>query len=75
MSTDLSQFSEEYINYDEGPVIVGLSVAIGILSLVSVGLRLWAKNMKGVQFGLEDWLIIACVVRQLETGSAGRRLN
>ncbi|KAL1858013.1 hypothetical protein Daus18300_010125 [Diaporthe australafricana] len=56
---DLSQFSQEYIDYDEGPAVVGVSIAVGLLALASVGLRLWARHMKRVALGIEDYLIIA----------------
>lgn len=59
---DLSQFSQEYIDYDEGPAVVGVSIAVGLLALASVGLRLWARHMKRVALGVEDYLIIVCVV-------------
>ncbi|KKY39872.1 putative integral membrane protein [Diaporthe ampelina] len=58
---DLSQFSQEYIDYDQGPAVVGVSIAVGLLALASVGLRLWARHMKRVALGVEDYLIIACV--------------
>lgn len=62
-SASLSQFSQEYIDYDDGPAMVTACTVIGVLSLVVVGLRLWARKMKGATFGPEDWLIIVCVVR------------
>lgn len=58
----LDQFSQEYIDYDEGPGMVAACIVVGLLSLVVVGLRLWARKIKGMTYGLEDWLIIACVV-------------
>lgn len=61
---DLSQFSQEYIDYDQGPAVVGVSIAVGLLALASVGLRLWARRMKRVALGIEDYLIIVCVVRK-----------
>ena len=67
---DLSQFSPEYIDYDEGPAVVGVSVAVGLLALASVGLRIWARHIKRVPLGIEDYLIIVCVVRKtLSDGS------
>lgn len=60
---DLSQFSQEYIDYDQGPAVIGVSIAVGLLALASVGLRLWARHIKRVSLGIEDYLIIVCVVR------------
>ncbi|KAK7722818.1 hypothetical protein SLS63_009092 [Diaporthe eres] len=60
-AVDLSQFSQEYIDYDQGPAVVGVSIAVGLLALASVGLRLWARRMKRVALGIEDYLIIVCV--------------
>lgn len=60
---DLSQFSQEYIDYDQGPAVIGVSIAVGLLALASVGLRLWARHIKRVPLGIEDYLIIVCVVR------------
>lgn len=62
-SASLSQFSQEYIDYNDGPTMVTTCTVIGILSLAVVGLRLWARKMKAATFGPEDWLIIVCVVR------------
>lgn len=60
-SEDLSQFSQEYIDYDQGPAMIVTCVVFGLLSLFTVGLRLWARKIKGVSFGVEDWLIVVCV--------------
>lgn len=64
-SENLQQFSQEYIDYDDGPGMIASCVVVGILALFIVCLRLWARKMKGATFGLEDWLIIVCVVRIL----------
>lgn len=61
-SANLRQFSQEYIDYNDGPAMISSCTVIGVLALVTVGLRLWARKMKGASFGLEDWLIIVCVV-------------
>lgn len=62
-SAALQQFSQEYIDYNDGPGMIASCTVVGILAVTVVGLRLWARKMKGASFGLEDWLIIACVVR------------
>lgn len=57
----LDQFSQEYIDHDDGPAMVTSCVAVGVLALLIVGLRLWARKLKGLAYGVEDWLIITCV--------------
>ncbi|KAI3401449.1 hypothetical protein diail_10883 [Diaporthe ilicicola] len=76
---DLSQFSQEYIDYDDGPAIVGVSIAVGLIALASVGLRLWARHMKRVALGVEDYLIIPlligtviCAIFAVHLGRVGR---
>ncbi|KAI7784294.1 integral membrane protein [Diaporthe eres] len=78
-AVDLSQFSQEYIDYDQGPAVVGVSIAVGLLALASVGLRLWARRMKRVALGIEDYLIIPlligtviCAIFAVHLGRVGR---
>lgn len=44
--------------------IIWSSVPLLFVTLIVVGLRLWARKIKGLSFGLDDWLIIICVVCQ-----------
>ncbi|POS73662.1 hypothetical protein DHEL01_v207948 [Diaporthe helianthi] len=74
-AADLSQFSQEYIDHDRGPAIIGVSIAVGLLALVTVGLRLWARHMKRVALGIEDYLIIVCVPLVIGTVICAVRLG
>lgn len=58
-------------DYDDGPTLLGTAIAMTIVALVFVGLRLWARRVKEVTLGWDDWLIFASLVwpREKLTGS------
>lgn len=63
MSSDLPGIPPEVISYNAGPAIISSLTAACVVALLVVGLRLWARRIKGLVLGLDDWLIIACTVR------------
>lgn len=61
--SSLSEIPPNTLNYNAGPLIIWSLASICVVMLVIVGLRLWARRIKGLMFGLDDWLIIVCTVR------------
>ena len=48
---------------DQRPTILGLSIAFPIISIVAVLLRFESRRVSRVQFGSDDWTILAALVR------------
>lgn len=69
---DLAQLLAYFYSQDAGAAVVWPLVTVCVLVLLVVGLRLWARRIKGLDFGLDDWLIIACTVRLLSSASFSR---
>ncbi len=55
-------------------MVIALAAAFTFLSLLSVGLRIWARQVKRLTLGPDDILIILAVVCR-HVGSGCRSLN
>jgi hypothetical protein len=58
----LSHFPPEYVDFNDGGVVVRTTIAMSILSTLVVGLRVYARFSDGTLMKLDDWLIIASLV-------------
>ncbi|KAH8669047.1 hypothetical protein BX600DRAFT_266594 [Xylariales sp. PMI_506] len=47
-----------YNSYDGSPILIQLSIVMPILSVIAVGLRIWARRRRQTKLGIDDWLII-----------------
>lgn len=54
--------SSDSDNYNEGPTVLRTSIAVTVLASLVVALRLWARRIKKLAFGLDDWIILAAMV-------------
>lgn len=54
--------SSDFENYNEGPTVLRTSIAVTVLASLVVALRLWARKIKKLAFGLDDWIILAAMV-------------
>lgn len=61
----LPEIPQYLFDENAGAGVIWPLVTLCVLMLIVVGLRLWARRIKGLALGLDDWLIIACTVRQL----------
>lgn len=57
--------SDEY--EDSGPTQVGTTTTLLVLATIFVGLRFWARWTIAARYGLDDWLIVAGLVRSNKT--------
>lgn len=55
-------WSAEYENHDDGPTVIRTCAAVSVLAFLFVGLRLWARRMKGAKLALDDWLVVVALV-------------
>ena len=51
------------LNETRGPEIVAVNVVLGFLALLGVGLRLWARHIRGVPLQWSDYMILLSLVR------------
>lgn len=57
--------ASQFLAYDEGPFIVRLGIAMGLLATLFVVLRLWARTYTQIRHGMDDWIVISALVRVL----------
>lgn len=50
-------------NQDRSPVLIGVCVVLMIISLVSTGLRLYARHLVRLKLGWDDWFCLIGLVR------------
>lgn len=61
--TDLSNIPPEKLKENRGPSLLAGSSVVFVLATIAVILRLWARRLKRVKLGLDDWLVLAAWVR------------
>ena len=47
---------------DQRPAILGVSIALPIISILAVLLRIESRRVKRIQLGADDWTIIGALV-------------
>lgn len=50
---------------DRGPLITGISAATWVLAVITVICRVLGRRIRGLRLAVDDWLIIASLVRRL----------
>ncbi|KAJ3531156.1 hypothetical protein NM208_g9006 [Fusarium decemcellulare] len=53
-----SDFSSEFLEYDDGATVVGVCIAMIAFSVAVVSVRIWARSRKHIRLGLDDWLAL-----------------
>lgn len=44
-------------------IIIAVTIVFGTLAVISVGLRLYCRTLQKLSYGLDDFLILAALVR------------
>lgn len=52
---------------DRKAVLVAMGVLMSILSITAVALRFLARHVRKVQYGLDDWFVVAALVAHIAT--------
>ena len=61
------------IHASKAHLILGVSIALLILSFIAVALRLLARRLSGAGLWWDDWLIIAALVNPIRTSASKSR--
>lgn len=61
-TTPQVQHSQEYLDEDKGPAILGVSITVVVLSTVFVAARIFTRQKIMGQLHLDDWLSVAAMV-------------
>jgi len=62
MSTSLTDFPPEYVNYNDGPRVVRVITAVIVLATIFVALRITVRVYRRVGLALDDWLAVASLI-------------
>ena len=60
--TSQPDLAPQFLAYDEGPFIIRVSIAMGLLAALFVALRVWARTYTRIKHGLDDWIVISAMV-------------
>jgi hypothetical protein len=69
-----ASWSTEYENQNNGPSIIETCVLMTVVASLFLGLRLWARRMKGLGLQLDDWILLVAMV-SLEVKMSGQNLT
>lgn len=64
MSTNSTEYSQAYLDYDKGPLVIRVITAILIVATLFVALRIYVRLQRAREYGLalDDWLSVASVI-------------
>jgi hypothetical protein len=60
--TSRPDLTPQFLAYDDGPFIIRMSIAMGLLATLFVGLRVWARTYTRIKHGLDDSIVISAMV-------------